>query len=85
MRVMILGGGGREHAIAWALAKSPKEPYLVAAPANGGLAKLAHAVVDIDITDPEAVRAAAVKHCIDLVVVGPEAPLVAGGVDVLED
>ena len=85
MRVMILGGGGREHAIAASLARSPQKPYLIAAPVNGGLAKLAHAVVDIDISDPHAVLRAAQSQCVDFVIVGPEAPLVAGVVDVLEE
>lgn len=82
MRVLLLGGGGREHAIGWKLSQSDALTELVSAPGNPGLADLG-ATVAIDITDPEAVVQAA--RGIDLVVVGPEAPLAAGVADALEN
>lgn len=85
MNVLILGGGGREHAIAWALARSPEEPKLIVAPGNGGTAAVARNVIDLDTGDPDAVVDLARRECIDLVVVGPEAPLVAGVIDVVEE
>ncbi|MBE0476750.1 MAG: phosphoribosylamine--glycine ligase [Coriobacteriia bacterium] len=87
MNVLILGGGGREHAIAWALSRSEQDPKpkLIVAPGNAGTAKLGRNVTDLDIEDPQAVVRYAVGQCIDLVVVGPEAPLVAGVVDALEE
>lgn len=83
MNILVLGGGGREHAIAWALAKSPKCEKLYVAPGNGGTAAVAQNVADLDPEDGQAVLAFAKDHAIDLVVVGPEAPLVAGVADVL--
>jgi phosphoribosylamine--glycine ligase len=83
MNILVLGGGGREHAIAWALAKSPKCEKLYVAPGNGGTAAVAENVADLDAEDGQAVLAFAKDHAIDLVVVGPEAPLVAGVADVL--
>lgn len=83
MNILVLGGGGREHAIAWALAKSPKCEKLYVAPGNGGTAAVAQNVADLDAEDGQAVLAFAKDHAIDLVVVGPEAPLVAGVADVL--
>ncbi|MEM0945250.1 MAG: phosphoribosylamine--glycine ligase, partial [Pseudomonadota bacterium] len=80
MRVLILGGGGREHALAWAVAKSPLCDALYAAPGNGGIAELATCVA-LDIMDGEAVAAWASANAIDFVIVGPEAPLVAGVAD----
>ncbi len=82
MNVLLLGSGGREHAIAWAVAKSPLLGRLVVAPGNPGTASLGHNVA-ADITEPAAVVALARRHAIDLVVVGPEAPLVAGVADAL--
>ncbi len=82
MNVLLLGSGGREHALAWKLAQSPLLTQLFAAPGNPGIA--AHAtLVDLVPTDPAAVLAFAQEHAIGLVVVGPEAPLVAGVGDVL--
>jgi phosphoribosylamine--glycine ligase len=81
MKVLLLGGGGREHAIGWKLAQSPDLRGLVSAPGNPGLAELGAVVPDIDITDPAAVTDLAVANGVDLVVVGPEAPLAAGVVD----
>ena len=83
MNILVLGGGGREHAIAWALAKSPKCDALYVAPGNGGTAAVAQNVPDLDAEDGAAVLAFAQEHAIDLVAIGPEAPLVAGVADVL--
>jgi phosphoribosylamine--glycine ligase len=82
MRVLLLGSGGRESALAWALHGSPNMSELVASPGNAGIAKLA-TVVSADITDPAKVVALAREVRPDLVVVGPEAPLVAGVGDAL--
>ena len=83
MNILVLGGGGREHAIAWALAKSPKCDKLYAAPGNGGTAEVAENVAGLDPQDGEAVLAYAREHDVELVVIGPEAPLVAGVADVV--
>jgi phosphoribosylamine--glycine ligase len=82
MRVLLLGSGGRESALAWALDRSPHVSELVASPGNPGIAKLA-TVVPTDISDPAKVSALARELRPDLVVVGPEAPLVAGVADAL--
>ena len=84
MRILVLGGGGREHAIVKALARSPRRPELFCAPGNPGIALEAACLPETDPTDVPAVVRAAADHAIDLVVVGPEAPLVAGVVDALE-
>jgi phosphoribosylamine--glycine ligase len=83
MKVLILGGGGREHAIGVALARSPRKPHLVFAPGNAGTARLGRCV-DVQPTDLPAVRALAAKEKPDLVVVGPEEPLCLGLADLLE-
>jgi phosphoribosylamine---glycine ligase len=80
MNVLILGSGGREHAIAIALVKSPLLGELFVAPGNPGIAAIAHTVM-LDINDHSAVVAFCKVNGIDLVVVGPEVPLVAGIVD----
>lgn len=83
MKILILGNGGREHAIAWKIAQSPKCTSLQVAPGNAGTKEIAENL-ELDPMDVSAV----VKHCkdnqVDLVVVGPEAPLVVGVVDRLE-
>ena len=81
MKILVLGGGGREHAIVKALARSGREPELFCAPGNPGIGAEAACLPDLDPTDVGAVVAAAGELGIDLVVVGPEAPLVAGVVD----
>lgn len=83
MNILVLGGGGREHAITWALRKSPRTDDLYVAPGNGGTASIAMNVADLCATDGEAVLAFVRAHQIELVVIGPEAPLVAGVADVL--
>ena len=80
--ILVLGGGGREHALCWKLRQSPRAGRLLCAPGNAGIAKVADCV-DLAIADPAAVVAFAQAHAIGLVVVGPEGPLVAGVVDAL--
>ena len=82
-RVLVLGGGGREHAIVRALLRSPQRPEVVCAPGNAGIARDHVPCLELDPADLDAVVAAAREHRCDLVVVGPEAPLVAGVVDAL--
>ncbi|MGQ0504295.1 MAG: phosphoribosylamine--glycine ligase [Myxococcaceae bacterium] len=82
MKVLVLGSGGREHALAWKISMSPKLTELVCAPGNPGTASLARNVA-VTAADPEAVLRLVRKLGSDLVVVGPEAPLVAGVADVL--
>jgi phosphoribosylamine---glycine ligase len=80
MRVLLIGAGGREHALAWKLAKSPLLTRLFCAPGNPGIAKVAECIA-IDVTDHEAIISFCRAQGVDFVVVGPEAPLVAGLVD----
>src|SRR5690606_12172610 len=80
MNVLLLGSGGREHALAWAISASPLLDALYCAPGNAGIAELA-GCVPLDITDHKSVAAFCRQNRIDLVVVGPEAPLVAGIAD----
>ncbi len=80
MDILVIGGGGREHALAWKLRQSPKAGKIYVAPGNGGTA-LAGKFENLPITDVQALRAWAQEHKIGLTVVGPEAPLAAGVVD----
>jgi phosphoribosylamine--glycine ligase len=83
MNILLLGSGGREHALAWKMAASPLTDRLYCAPGNAGIAQEAECVA-LDVTDHAAVIAFCRTNHIDLVVVGPEAPLCAGIVDDLE-
>ncbi|MCU6796956.1 phosphoribosylamine--glycine ligase [Paenibacillus sp. WQ 127069] len=83
MRILVVGGGGREHAICWALKKSPKVRELYCAPGNGGIAGVAECV-PIQVNQFAEIAEFAVDHAIDLVVIGPDDPLSEGIVDFLE-
>ncbi len=83
MNILLLGSGGREHALAWKMAASPLADRLICAPGNAGIAREAECVA-LDITDHAAVLAFCRANQIDFVVVGPETPLCAGIVDDLE-
>lgn len=82
MKVLLVGGGGREHALAWRLAQSERCDELYCAPGNAGIAECAQ-IVDIAAEDVEKITAFAVEKKIDLVIVGPEAPLTLGLADSL--
>lgn len=77
MRILVVGGGGREHALVWKIAQSPLVDSLYCAPGNPGIAKLAECI-DIAVDDIDALKDFALEKEIDLTVVGPEAPLVKG-------
>lgn len=83
MKVLLVGGGGREHALAWAMAKSPKLTKLYAAPGNAGIAACAECL-EIGAEDLDAICAAVEDLKIEFIVVGPEAPLVDGLADRIE-
>lgn len=83
MRILIIGGGGREHALAWALARSPRQPDLLLAPGNAGTAVLGRNVA-VNPTDLAGMLALARQERVDLTVVGPEQPLVEGLADAFE-
>ena len=83
MNILLLGSGGREHALAWKMAASPLAEKLWCAPGNAGIAQEAECVA-LDIADHAAVIAFCRSNGIDFVVVGPEGPLCAGIVDDLE-
>ena len=81
MKILVIGGGGREHALAWKLAQSPKATKVFVAPGNGGTALAGGKLENLPITDPVALREWAQAEKIGLAVVGLEAPLAAGVVD----
>ncbi|MBN9320775.1 MAG: ATP-grasp domain-containing protein, partial [Delftia acidovorans] len=81
MKILVIGGGGREHALAWKLAESPKSTKVYVAPGNGGTGLAGGKVENLNITDPQALREWAQAEKVALTVVGPEAPLAAGVVD----
>ena len=83
MKVLVVGGGGREHAIAWKLAKSPKVEKMYCAPGNAGIAEVAECV-NIGVMEFDKLVAFAKEHEIDLTVVAPDDPLAAGAVDAFE-
>ena len=82
MKVLIIGGGGREHALAWKCAQSSRVRTVFVAPGNAGIAALAECA-DIDVLDGLAVTQFAEENAIDFVIIGPEAPLAAGVADAL--
>jgi phosphoribosylamine---glycine ligase len=84
LKLLVVGGGGREHAIVRALARSPQAPDLLAAPGNAGISAEAH-TLEIGAEEVDALVAAARDESVDLVVAGPEAPLVAGLADALAE
>ncbi|WP_324752610.1 phosphoribosylamine--glycine ligase [Roseovarius sp. Pro17] len=84
MNILILGGGGREHSLAWAVLQNPKCDRLIVAPGNAGIAAIAECA-SLDIMDPGAVVTFAEEEAIDFVIIGPEAPLAAGVADRLRE
>jgi phosphoribosylamine--glycine ligase len=84
MKVLVIGSGGREHALAWKLAQSPKLQCVVVAPGNGGTARDAR-LENVAISDPAALADYAAREKVTLTVVGPEAPLAAGVVDLFRE
>lgn len=83
MKVLIVGGGGREHAIAYCVAKSPRVSKIYCAPGNAGIGELAECV-PVGVMEFDKLAAFAKENCVDLVIVAPDDPLVAGAVDVFE-
>lgn len=82
MKVLVVGSGAREHALVWKI-RQDEGVDVIAAPGNGGIAGLVP-TFPVDVESPEAIVALARREAVDLVIVGPEAPLVAGAVDALE-
>ena len=80
MNILLIGSGGREHALAWKIAQSPLLETLYITPGNGGMTELGR-IIDLDVTNHQAVIEFTKDNAINLVVIGPEAPLVAGLVD----
>src|SRR5437879_3917608 len=83
MRILVIGGGGREHAIVWKLAQSPRAEKIYCAPGNAGIARSAECI-NLQPSDLEGLANFAADQKIDLTVVGPEGPLAAGIVDRFE-
>ena len=83
MKILVVGGGGREHALIWKIAQNPRAEKIYCAPGNGGISQLAECV-DIAATDIEAMVAFAKEKAIDFVVVAPDDPLALGMVDAME-
>ena len=83
MKVLVVGGGGREHAIVWKLAESPKVDKIYCAPGNAGIAELAECV-NIGVMEFDKLAEFAKEHEVDLTVVAPDDPLAGGAIDVLE-
>src|SRR3989442_15563592 len=77
MKILVIGSGGREHAIAWKLANSPHTSQLYCAPGNAGISEIA-TCLPVDVNDPTSLATLAESVGADFTVVGPEAPLVAG-------
>ncbi len=83
VKVLVIGGGGREHALVWGLSRSPRVSEIVCAPGNAGIRALA-AIEPLDVTDIPTLVALAGRHRPDLVVIGPEVPLALGAADALQ-
>ena len=84
MNILILGSGGREHSLAWAVKQNPKCDRLIVAPGNAGIAQIAECAA-IDILDGDVVATFAEENAVDFVIIGPEAPLAAGVADRLRE
>ena len=84
MNILVIGGGGREHALAWCLSKSSKADTIFVAPGNGGTAR-SERLVNVELSDPNDLLQFAKDNQVALTVVGPEAPLAAGVVDVFRE
>ena len=84
MKILVIGGGGREHALIWALRRSPRVTEVVCAPGNGGIAAVARCV-PVDVASVDAMKQLVEHEQPALVVVGPEVPLAAGVVDALQE
>ncbi len=84
MNILILGSGGREHSLAWAVMQNPKCDRLIVAPGNAGIARIADCAA-LDIENGGAVVSFAEENAIDFVIIGPEAPLAAGVADRLRE
>ena len=84
MKVLVVGGGGREHALVWALKKSKEVKEIFCAPGNGGISRIAKTIPEVKGEDIQRIKEIVVKEKIDLVVVGPENPLALGIADELE-
>ena len=82
MNILVLGGGGREHALAWAIKQNPKCDRLIVAPGNAGISRIAECA-DLNVEKPALVVRFCEENAIDFVVIGPEAPLAAGVADAL--
>ena len=84
MKVLVVGGGGREHALVWKIAQSPKVTKVYCAPGNAGISQACHDLFPSRSNDLEGLLVFALKEKIDLTVVGPEEPLTRGIVDLFE-
>ena len=85
MRILVIGSGGREHALVWKIARSPLVEEVLAAPGSGGMESDARCFPDVAAGDSEALLALADREGVDLVVIGPEDPLAAGLADTLRE
>ncbi|MGZ8579310.1 MAG: phosphoribosylamine--glycine ligase, partial [Actinomycetota bacterium] len=85
MKVLVVGGGGREHALCWRLAQDPTVTRVLAAPGNAGMAAIAECFPEVAADDVEDVVHLVDRNDVDLTVVGPEVPLVAGLADALRE